>query len=258
MGRARACRQRLASWAANDRRVAAAIVYGSVAAGTDHQYSDLDVVLVAHDGDRESLWRDRAQVAREVLGDVVAWSHEVPWQRPYRYQAWGDGFDVMVDLTFDEGAPDLWRGVVEAYEIVTASAEIEETLRQQLAGWTAGSVDAPALDERAWPWLGYLDANLRKGNTWMVRAGLHDFLDAHVLPLLVDRPDAIEADLTEEQHQAVHDAAPASHRVLELRRSLRETTDLYVQSFEDWAERHGQSITVHPMAHPLQQRFRVE
>lgn len=251
MNSARPCRQRLEHWAAREPRLRAVIVYGSVAAGADHQYSDLDVVLVTHENERDSLWQQRRSIAAQLLGTPVAWAQEVPWQRPYRFQAWEDGFEVMVDVTIDEGRPQLWRGLVDTHEFMATDADVADEIREELLAWSADSVDAASLDQRAWPWLGYLDTNLRKGNTWMVRSSLHGFLNVHVLPLLADRPDAIESDLTDEQRRTVHEAAPDSSDTTELRRALRRSAELYQRSLADWSRRHTRPVPAHPMADPL-------
>ena len=43
---AAACRERARVWAANEPRVAALLIHGSVAQGTDDRYSDIDLVVV--------------------------------------------------------------------------------------------------------------------------------------------------------------------------------------------------------------------
>jgi predicted nucleotidyltransferase len=255
MTRARACRDRAIEWASGDARVAAAVLYGSVASRRDHEFSDLDLVIVAHAGNREELWHTRGQIAQRLLGEHVAWAHEVAWQRHFRYQAWPATFDVMVDLTFDERQPELWRGTADTFEVLVDREGVETRLRADLARWQPPSVDAELIDASAWPWLAYLDSNWRSGKYWAVRASLHDFLNDRVMPLLTGRSDATERDLSQQDLQTIHEAAPSSGDADELRRAMRAATALYVSAIEEWATRAGEIMTPHPMAAAILERL---
>jgi predicted nucleotidyltransferase len=63
------------------------IVVGSVAAGTDTVFSDLDLIVVAREDQRDGLWAEREHVAETLLGQRLGWSQDLPWQGPFRFQA---------------------------------------------------------------------------------------------------------------------------------------------------------------------------
>jgi predicted nucleotidyltransferase len=251
------CRERAADWVRDDSRVSAALVYGSIASGRDREYSDLDLVIVARPGSRDALWSERDQIAQRLLGDRVAWAHEVSWQRPYRYQAWPERFEVLVDLTFDEGRPDLWRGLADGFLALVDRDGIERSLRAELERWTPPGIDTEAMDASAWPWLGHLDSSWRKGDHWTVRAGLFDFLCRRVVPLMAGRPDAVEEDLSPLDRQALHDAAPASGDPGELRRAMRAAAALYERAAGGWIRSSGQPRATHPMARVVLDRLEL-
>ncbi len=254
MTRASECRERAGRWAETETRLAAAIVFGSVASRRDGEFSDLDLVLVAKQGQRQSLWQERERIASLLLGEDVSWAHEPTWHREFKYQAWRPSFDVMVDLTFDEEVPELWRGLVDACEVLVDHAAVTHHLSREVSAWKPPEVDAAFINDSAWPWLGYLDSNLRHGKCWTVRSSLHDFLSTRVLPLLADRADATEIDLAAEDRQAVHDAAPAAGDATELRRSLRAAADLYVKALERRSASGGTKAS-HPMARSILDRL---
>src|SRR5438132_8303322 len=106
---ARLC-ERARQWAVEDERVAAAIVYGSVAQGQSNDLSDLDLLVVARPGQRDQLWLEREQLAERILGAGAIFQQEPSWQRPFRYQAWRSDL-VEIDLTYDESAAAVWAGL---------------------------------------------------------------------------------------------------------------------------------------------------
>lgn len=255
MTRAWECRDRVSRWAETEKRLAAAVVFGSVASGGDGEFSDLDLVLIAKQGQRQSLWQERGRIASLILGDDVGWAHEPTWHREFKYQAWRRGFDVMVDLTFDEEVPELWRGLVDGYDLLVDHADVARSLSGEVSEWEAPEVDALLINDSAWPWLGYLDSNLRHGRHWTVRSSLHDFLNARVLPLLAERADATDGDLSAEDRQTVHDASPTGGDATELRRSLRAVASLYQSALERWAASCGREAPEHPMASSVRDRL---
>ena len=99
--------ERARAWAEAEPRIAAAFYHGSLAHDDDNDLSDLDLIIVAHEGKRDELWAERASIAARVLGAAIAWSWELPWQRPYRYQAWLADL-AMLDFTLDEGKVAAW------------------------------------------------------------------------------------------------------------------------------------------------------
>jgi hypothetical protein len=183
-----------------------------------------------------------------LLGDRIAWAHEVSWHRPFQYQAWPGDFAVLVDLAFDEGSPEPRRGLADGFLVLVDRDGIEKRLRHELERWKPPRVDVDAMDASAWPWLGGLHSKWRKGNHWLVRAGLFDFLCRRVLPLMAGRSDAMEEDLSELDRRALHDAAPASGEADELMRAMQAAAALYEHAAERWARRAGQARAPHPMA----------
>ncbi len=245
---ARKAFDRARSWATADDRVSAAVVYGSVARGTEHAYSDLDLLVVARDGRRESLWNDRAAVAAELLGAPPGFTMEPFWQRPHRYQAWSGDGATMIDLTLDEKTTAPWGGVAGPLEVLVDRDGVAAGLQAAMDGWTAPEADATLLDPTTWPWLAYLDGHLRKGNTWIVRAGCYDTLGNRVVALLGAAPHDVHEALPSELQHALADAAPRSSELPELRRALAATVALYDLALDAWAERTGRPRPEHPLA----------
>lgn len=243
------------NWAEGDGRVSALVVYGSVAVGRDKEYSDIDLVVVADDGHREGLWNERETLCERMLAAPVAFAHEVTWQRPYRYQAWPTGFDTMVDLTIDEGALSLWRGLVDGCHVVFDRAGIAANVARDLERWEPPPVDLELVDSSAWPWLGYLDANARNGNSWMVRSGIHDFVKARALPLLAGRSDATERDLSAEDIAALHEACPRSASAEDLARAIRRSAQLYVRALDRYTTATGVPRPNNPMEAAMRRRL---
>ena len=257
MNPARACRERAARWAASEERVVAAVVYGSVAAGTEGQFSDLDLLVVARDGQRSQLWDARDAIAGAILGADLGWAQEVAWQRPYRYQAWDASFGSMVDLTFDEGRPLVWRGLAEGHEFLVDREGVADWLTAELRGWAPPEFEAGSFDAGTWPWLAYLDNHLRRGNYWMVRTGLYDTLNTRVVPLLGASTDSAEHRLDPDDVVSLHRAAPSSGDPSELRRALVATALLYEAGLDRWAARTGSARPVHPMARAVLERIQI-
>lgn len=248
------CRERARVWAAEDTRLSAVFVYGSVARGLDNESSDLDIVLVARRGERERLWEERATIAERLLNSPAVWAQELPWQRPYRYQAWRDDL-AMVDLSFDEERAAPWHGLAEGFEVVADRDGVASRLRDELACWQPPEFDAERFDGTAWPWLWYLAGRLQRGAYWFVRAGLYDTLNTRVVHLLGAAPYDAEHRLRDDDLAALRDAAPRSSDPAELRRALQATVALYDRALDRWAERTGRERPRHPLAPAIRKRI---
>ena len=135
-------------WGEQTTEVAAMVLYGSLAQGRGHPLSDEDLVIVAQPGRREALWINRGKVAAGLLGRPVAWGHELPWQRPYRYQAWAADL-TQVDLTFDEEriapSPTLLDGYRVLVDKTGATGDLAADL-DQLTGQLTSQPDPRELD----------------------------------------------------------------------------------------------------------------
>lgn len=246
--------ERARTWAQNEPRVAAAFVHGSLAHGDENDLSDLDLIVVAVEGARDALWAEREQIAAQVLGGPIAWSHELPWQRPYRYQAWLDKLE-MLDFTLDEGNVFVWHGLVGGVEPLVDRGDVEQRFRADIAALDVPEFDAPALDSGSWNYLNWLAGRLLHGQYWFVRSGLYDTLGNRIIPLLGGTSYGFERELTPEQLAAVTNAAPALSEPAELLRSLQATTALYDSALDRWAERTRRMRPQHPLAAAIRKRM---
>ncbi|NYH91262.1 hypothetical protein F4554_003900 [Actinopolymorpha rutila] len=222
-------------------------MYGSVAQGQADEWSDLDLLVVAGTGSRESLWAEREEWAGRILAGPVVLSGELSWQRPYRYAAYRADA-VQLDLTIDEGHAEPWRGVADGFVTISDRDNLADRLRADLVDWKPRPAEADIKDGPTWVWLKYLAGRLRRGQFWMVRCGLASLSYERIVPLLGASPNAMETTLSEAVQRQLHEALPASDDPAELARGLRATTALYVQALDVWANRTGRSRPHHPMA----------
>jgi hypothetical protein len=247
---------RAEAWARAEPAVRAAIVYGSLAQGTANEESDLDLIIVAELGHRNALWDRRAQVGSIVLGRDAAWRQEPLWQRPYRYQIWAEDLTEL-DLTFDEEFAAPWAALVLGFRAIVDKADVEARLRHDLTRWQPLEFDAPTFDGGTWAWLNYLNGKLRHGEAWIVRYGVMDTLNNRVVPLLGGAGHSAHRDLDAADLALLHEAAPRSADLAELRRSLRATADLYSLALDRWSERTARPRPLNPLAAMVQVRLRA-
>lgn len=245
---------RAATWAGSDDTVRAAVVYGSLAQGTAHEESDLDLIVVAEPGRRDELWDRREQISALLHGRQPVWSQEPLWQRDYRYQSWDEHL-AELDLTLDEERATPWAALTRGFHAIVDKAGVEARLRLDLASWQPHEFDAPAFDGGTWVWLNYLHGKLRHGETWMVRYGVMDTLNNRVLPLLGAAGHSALHDLDTADADLIQRAAPTSAEPAELRRSLRATADLYAWALDRWSERTGLRRPRNPLALAIQDRL---
>ncbi|RNI18358.1 nucleotidyltransferase domain-containing protein [Flexivirga caeni] len=244
---AREFADRATAWAADQPSVRAVVVFGSVAQGVDNDFSDLDLILVAEPGRRAELWDARAAIAAAVMGTAPAYVQEPSWQGDFRYQVWDDELHEL-DLTIAEESVGVFGGIARGFVVLLDRANVEEQLTQAVASWSPPEFDAAALDSFTWPWLLGLQARLRHGERFAVRAGVVDTLMGRVVPMLGGEWHSAETQLSAADMERVHDALPQSAEVAELSRSLRETALVYDWALDRWAERTGNDRPSSPLA----------
>lgn len=179
----------------------------------------LTFVVVASSGSRDQLWNDRLGIASRLLGGEVAWSHDLPWQGDFRYQAWRSDL-LGVDLTFDEGR-------VEPHETFASGEPDVIAGDLSLPAFTEPDRRAAvaALDMETWIWFLGVHNQLRQGRVWPAYCQLVELLDAR-LASLVDRsqlqvlaPKGVAQAAIEEALQATVRAYQRATAGLEVERS---------------------------------------
>jgi predicted nucleotidyltransferase len=231
--------ERAREWADRDERVLGAFVHGSTARGDVTPLSDVDLIVVAHFGLREEIWAEREHLSRMLLGAAVVEAHEVPHQRPYRWQARTADLR-MLDLALDEGAIDLWAGLAGEVQCLVDRGGLQQQRLDWLADFQPPSYDVIGADDETWAILSWLAGALLHGRTWQVRWGVTEVIGRRIVPI-TDRPGyavgstGADANLIER----LEDALPASLLRAELARSLRQTARLYRELVAEWAIRTG-------------------
>jgi hypothetical protein len=92
----------------------------------------------------------------------------------------------------------------------------------------------------------------------MVRHGVMDTLSNRVLPLLGTAAHSAHHDLAAADIDRVHRAAPISAEPAELRRSLRETAQLYAWALDRWSQRTGQPVPRNPLASTITDKLQAK
>jgi predicted nucleotidyltransferase len=240
--------ERAREWVHRDERVLGAFVHGSAARGDVTPLSDVDLIVVARPGRREEIWAERDQIGRTLLGAAVAAAHEVPHQRPFRWQARTADLR-MLDLALDEGAIDMWPGLAGDMTCLLDRGD----LQQQRMGWVAGYeppvYDVAGADDQTWGILSWLAGALLHGRVLLVHRGITDLIGNRIVPVS-GRPGyglgsaGEDAALTER----LEDALPHSLRRAELARSLLQTAQLYRDLVAGWATRTGGTPPSSPLA----------
>jgi hypothetical protein len=218
-----------------DERVLGAFVHGSAARGDVTPLSDVDLIVVAHVGRREELWADRDQISRILLGADVVEAHEVPHQRPFRWQARTADLQ-MLDLALDEGAIDLWPGLAGDVEFLVDRGALQQQRLDWLADFEPHSYDVAGQDDETWGILSWLAGALLHGRVWLVRWGVTDLIGRRVVPV-TDRPGYAVGSAEEDATliRRLENALPTSMLRAELARSLQQTARLYRDLLADWA-----------------------
>ena len=231
--------ERARQWVHQDERVLGAFVHGSAARGDVTLLSDVDLIVVAQPGRREEIWAERDQISRALLGAAVAEAHEVPHQRPFRWQARTADLR-MLDLALDEGAIDMWPGLVGDMTCLLD----RDNLQQQRMGWVADYqppvYDVAGADDQTWCLLSWLAGALLHGRVLLVHRGITDLIGNRIVPVsgrLGYGLGSAEEDAA--LIERLEDALPHSLRRAELARSLRQTAQLYRDLVAGWATRTG-------------------
>jgi hypothetical protein len=146
---------------------------------------------------------------------------------------------------------------VKGFRAIVDKAGVETRLRHDLANWRPSEFDAQTFDGGTWAWLNYLHGKLRHGEFWFVRYGVMDTLDNRVVPLLGGAGHSAHRDMDTADVALLHDAAPGSPELAELRRSLRATADLYSLALDRWSERTGRPRPRNPLAVQTLERLRA-
>ncbi len=123
---------RARNWVAEDVRMRAALIHGSVVQSAVTSLSDLDLIVIAEPGQRDSIWDDRERLTRRLLGGPAAVSEVLP-QRAYRWQARTADLD-MLDFTIDEGHMAVWNGFEGPVEFLIDRADVRTRFEQPRPG----------------------------------------------------------------------------------------------------------------------------
>ena len=241
-------------WGEQTTGVAAMVLYGSLAQGRGHPLSDVDLVIVAQPGRREALWSNRVDVASALLGRPVAWSHELPWQRPYRYQAWAADL-TQVDLTFDEERIDPSPTLLHGYRVLVdktgATGDLAADL-DQLTGKLTPQPDPGELDGSTWVWFLGIHGWLQNGRCWQAYTNLLHLIDTRIAPLLADGPSyKLEDAATIERVDQLYRVVPASPQRQDVDHALAAAVRLYDSAVESWTRGTGHAPPSSPLAPPI-------
>ena len=148
--------------------------------------SDVDLIVVAEPGQREAIWADRAEISRDLLGAEVVEAHEVPHQRPFRWQARTADLR-MLDLALDEGSIEMWGGLASEVEFLLDRADLAREREAWIAAYEPPRYDTVGQDDETWAILSWLAGALLHGRVWLVRWGLTDLIGRRILPV-TDQP----------------------------------------------------------------------
>lgn len=239
--------ERARAWARTDERVLAALVHGSVARGDTTPLSDVDLVVVTRPGLREQLWAERDALARRLLAADVAVAHDVPHQRPFRWQARTAGLQ-MLDLSLDDGELAMWPGLAGEVEFLVDRGGVRAHRDAWLASVDRRGPDVVAGDDQVWSILAWLAGGLLHGRVWLVRWGITDLLGQRVIPVRGQDAITVGTAAADPLGSRLDAALPASSTRSELARALRQTARLYGELVAEWAARTGSRPPASPMA----------
>jgi predicted nucleotidyltransferase len=248
MDRVRQIVGRAREWVHQDERVLGAFVHGSAARGDVTPLSDVDLIVVARPGRREEIWAERDQISQTLLGAAVVEAHEVPHQRPFRWQARTADLR-MLDLALDEGAIDMWAGLTDDMTCLLDRGDLQQQRLDWIAGYQPPVYDVAGADDQTWGLLKWLAGALLHRRVLMVHRGITDLIGYRVVPVS-GRPgyglgsDNEDAALI----KRIEDALPHSLHRAELARSLLQTAQLYRELVADWATRTGTTPPSSPLA----------
>jgi predicted nucleotidyltransferase len=247
---------RARDWAIRDTRVRGALVHGSAARGDTTPLSDVDLIVVAEPGQREAIWADRSAISRDLLGSEIAEAHEVPHQRPFRWQARTADLR-MLDLTLDEGSIEMWSGLRGEVEFLVDRADLARDRESWIAAYEPLRYDTLGQDDETWAILSWLAGALLHGRVWQVRWGITDLIGRRILPVTDEPSYALGAFPADGPLIRRLDATiPRSLDRAELARALQEVAKLYEQLVTEWAGRAGVEAPRSPFAPAVRDALR--
>jgi predicted nucleotidyltransferase len=240
--------ERARDWAIRDSRVRGALVHGSAARGETTPLSDVDLIVVADTGQREAIWAQRAEISRDLLGDGIVEAHEVPHQRPFRWQARTADLRTL-DLALDEGHIEMWSGLAGEVDFLVDRADLARERESWIASYQPPRYDTVGQDDETWAILSWLAGSLLHGRVWQVRWGITDLIGRRILPVTDEPSYALGALPADGPLIRRLDAAmPRSLNRAELARALQEVAKLYEHLLDEWAARAGVTAPRSPFA----------
>lgn len=232
-----AVRDRAAAWAEADERVVVALVHGSVASGEVTELSDVDLVVATAPGMREAVWAERAELSQRLLGALVVEAHEVPHQRPYRWQARTASL-CSLDLTVDDGAIEWWLGLAHDVDFLVDRADAASERAAWLAARAPDEYDVMGADDETWALISWVAGCLLHERTMLARLVLGDLIARRVAPVTGQPLYAISGGL----QTRFEPAMPTSFDAIEVARALRAATNLYEELLVEWAAAKGTMV----------------
>jgi predicted nucleotidyltransferase len=231
--------ERAGEWVQRDERVLGAFVHGSAARGNVTPLSDADLIVVARPGRRDEIWAEREQITDTLLGGAAVEAHEVPHQRPFRWQARTADLD-MLDLALDEGTIGMWVGLAADVRWLIDRGNLEQQRQDWIAAYEPPVYDVAGVDNQNWGILSWLAGALLHGRVLLIHRGITDLIGNRIVPI-TDRPGygLGSSDKDAALIAWIEDALPHSLRRDELARALHQTALLYRDLLADWAVRTG-------------------
>lgn len=240
--------ERARDWTHNDERVLGAFVHGSAARGDVTPLSDVDLIVIAQPGRRDEIWAERDRIVDALLGAKSVVAHEVPHQRPFRWQARTADLR-MVDLALDEGTIEMWPGLTGDVTWLLDRGELRQQRQAWIAAYEPPAYDVAAADDQTWGILSWLAGALLHGRTLLVHRGITDLIGNRIVPVS-DRPGYAlgSADADTILVGRIEEALPRTLHRDELARALRQTALLYRDLVAEWAVRIGVAPPTSPLA----------
>lgn len=240
--------ERAGVWVDKDDRVLGAFVHGSAARGDTTPLSDVDLVVVARPGLRDELWAEREQITDMLLGAPAVVAHEVPHQRPFRWQARTADLR-MLDLALDDGEIVMWEGLTGEVKWLVDRGDLERQRQAWIAAFKPPAYDVVGADGQTWGILTWLAGSLLHGRTLLVHRGITDLIGNLIVPV-GNRPAYGLGGAGEDAALMgrIEDALPHSLQRAELARSLQQTAFLYRDMVAEWVERTGSAAPSSPLA----------
>lgn len=239
---------RAREWVRQDERVLGAFVHGSAARGDLTPLSDVDLVVVAYPGRREEVWAERDRISRTLLGAAVVEAHEVPHQRPFRWQARTADLR-MLDLALDEGAIEMWPGLAGDVKWLVDRGDLQQQRMNWVASYEPPVYDVPGADNQTWGILAWLAGALLHGRVLLVHRGITDVIGYRIVPVSGRSGYGLgSADEDADLVKRLEDALPHSLRRAELARALQQTARLYRDLVAEWSTRTGATAPSSPLA----------